>query len=199
MKKFLALILALVMVFSLTGIAFAADVNVTNPVNKNTDANADDSSSVTVVVNPTDAAGILYHVLISWESLEFTYTAASSSWDVTSHTYKFEGGNWNDNEAVITIENHSNAGIECSAAYTAGANPDAGVTVTVTDPISIASADDDSYRGEDAAASSLNDTYKAGPCGTFTVTVGGAPTETTNGNVTMGTVVITISPASSAD
>ena len=89
MKKFLSVILALVMALSLSVTAFAA----TN----------DGSSPTEITVNgtytPGTAADEKISVDIVWEAMDFTYTGASQgTWNSATHAYEgaTEGG-WSDN------------------------------------------------------------------------------------------------------
>lgn len=45
---------------------------------------------------------------ITWDALDFTYTASGRSYDLTTHTTTVNPGKWSDNKAGITITNHSN-------------------------------------------------------------------------------------------
>ena len=60
----------------------------------------------------------VYHVDVSWGSMEFTYNAATQgSWNPSTHSYD-EGSQaswtYETNANVITVKNHSNAGITAS-------------------------------------------------------------------------------------
>ena len=109
MKKLFALILALVMMATLSVPAFAY-YNVTD--NK--------TASITVTgtyqlasVDPT------YSVDITWAGMTFTYTA-NSKWD-PAHQQVVEDetrpGAWSDNTGTITVTNNSNAGVVANLSF----------------------------------------------------------------------------------
>ena len=110
MKKFLSVILALVMALSLSVTAFAA----TN----------DGSSPTEITVNgtytPGTAADEKISVDIVWEAMDFTYTAPSQgTWNPATHAYDgaTEGG-WSDNTPAITVTNHSNVAVNATLGFT---------------------------------------------------------------------------------
>lgn len=127
MKKFLALILALVMVFSLTGIAFA---DVGTDVTGNTGAHESEGHDVTVQV--TGSVTHVYHVEIKWDALEFVYNNNNSTWNPLTHEYEdipsVDGNGWNKNEASVTVINHSDLSVWVNISATDGTDV-AGVTV----------------------------------------------------------------------
>ena len=122
MKKFLSVILALVMALSLSVTAFAA----TN----------DGSSPTEITVNgtytPGTAADEKISVDIVWEAMDFTYTAPSQGpWNPATHAYEgATAGGWSDNNPAITVTNHSNVAVNATLGFT----PDvAGVIGTFTE------------------------------------------------------------------
>lgn len=184
MKKFLALILALVMVFSLAGVAFAEDV-AGNNVDTSTGAGTENND---VVVKVTASAKV-YYVEINWEPLEFTYSG-EAKWEPTSHSYDRTGLGFTDDEAVITVINHSNAPI-WSTAKLENVDTTSGFSATLdVTELDLVSADTDGYINTANA-----------PAKTHTVTVNGEPTDAfladvaagLTPSVTIGKVTVTIS------
>ena len=97
MKKLAALILAVVTVLACSISVFAEDVTPTGDgskdvkstvVDKNGDDLDDDDDKITKV----------YHVVIAWESMEFTFKAEQAAedliWDSENHKYSNLTGEW---------------------------------------------------------------------------------------------------------
>lgn len=184
MKKFLAVFLALAMVFAMSSMAMAA-----NPMTAVTAPNNSDAGDVSVSVNVT-TPGKVYHVLIKWSDMSFTYETGGTTWNPETHTYEVTDGSWTDDAAEVLIENHSNKGVNYTVAY-AGANG-VGADIKINDVAtftgSLDSADSDTYRTADK--SEINDSYTAGDMDTITLTATGKPNTS---DVTVGgTVTITI-------
>ena len=120
MKKFLAILLSLVMVLSLSMIAFAEDVA----------PNGDGSGDVDVQVKDKDGNLIedyekVYSIDLEWDSLVFTFKADQDAdelvWDPETHEYSNLTGAWEDNtDREITITNHSNDSVSYAAAFSDG-------------------------------------------------------------------------------
>ena len=187
MKKFFALLMALVMVFSMSSVAFALGAN---KVNESTGLGAEDGEvKVTVQENADDT---IYYVEITWGTLEFTYDMSATKWDPTTHTYReSDGTGWatNDNPK-ITVINHSNAGVAVTADFDDGNNDKQAtnfdVTATLTNAdVTLESADVTArYNNVGNAAST-----------TYTVSVSGVPnTAWTSTNNVVGTIVVIINP-----
>ena len=111
MKKFLSVILALVMALSLSVTAFAA----TN----------DGTSGTDITVNGTYVPGTTgaeqISVDIVWDAMDFTYTGASQgTWNPATHAYDgATAGGWSDNTPAITVKNHSNVAVNATLGFTA--------------------------------------------------------------------------------
>ena len=106
MKKILALVLAVMMVMSLSVTAFAVGNG------------ESDSTDVKATYNSGADAGKIYSVDISWSGMSFTYTDADTIWDAATHTYVATSEPyWS--EGTITVTNHSNDAITATASYTA--------------------------------------------------------------------------------
>ena len=109
MKKALAILLTLaLMCAGLT--VFAGSTTVSSSGNTTIDVQGKYQSG--------DEPATVYHVDVSWGSMEFTYNAATlGSWDPSTHSY-VEGSQaswtYDTNANVITVKNHSNAGITAS-------------------------------------------------------------------------------------
>ena len=172
MKKFLSVILALVMALSLSVTAFAA----TN----------DGSSPTEITVNgtytPGTAADEKISVDIVWEAMDFTYTAPSQgTWNPATHAYDgaTEGG-WSDNTPAITVTNHSNVAVNATLGFT----PDvAGVIGTFTE----ASGTENDNILELATAEGTE--VENAPTATANFGISGAAIDATQ---TLGTITVTI-------
>lgn len=184
MKKFLAVFLALAMVFAMSSMAMAA-----NPIESVTAPNNSDTGNVSVNVDVT-APGEVYHVLIKWSDMSFTYETGGTTWNPETHTYKVTDGSWTDGAAEVLIENHSNKNVNYTVAYAGANGVDAGIEINTvaTSTGSLDSADSDTYRT--ATKSQINNTYTAGDMDRITLTATGKPNTS---DVTVGgTVTITI-------
>lgn len=124
----------------------------------------------------------VYHVEVSWGSMEFTYNAATQgSWNPSTHSYG-EGSeaSWTcDTDAnVITVKNHSNAGI--TASFDFEAVEDFNVEGVFSD---------DSLTLDTAEGKDLGDT----PTGTTALTISGGLDSGVTVFTKIGTVTVTIS------
>ena len=117
MKKVLSFVLALAMLLSLPAIAFAE-------VNNGT-------SATTITVNGTYAPAKKISVTVSWENMDFTYTA--SGWDPDTHQYTGSGA-WSTDTKTITVTNHSNVAVTATLGFTPEAGSNVTGAFTGTDP-----------------------------------------------------------------
>lgn len=204
MKKFLALLLAVMMIASMSITAFAADDDDSTGLmyGDNQSVNTSDS---TVLVNfdgsvPTDT---VYYVNVTWKALDFTYSFVQGvTWDPVNHVYQpkdgqigswkwFDGTDTKTGDAsgvtlddAITVVNHSNASVYIVAGFGA-TNPSAAMTsngVTATIVEGITSREIVTAEGTIATEA---------PEITYDLTVGGTPT--TDSGFELGTITVTIS------
>lgn len=100
MKKKMALVLIIALVFSNSMVAFGAIV---------TNASGSDSQNVTATYNATSSSTPTYSIDISWGALNFIYTN-NGSWNTTDHNYG-TSGSWDhttkDATNTITVINNS--------------------------------------------------------------------------------------------
>ncbi len=168
MKKIISMVLALVMVMSLSITSFA--------VGKGESSSAD----VKATYNSGADAGKIYSVDITWSGMSFTYTDADTKWNPQTHTYDPTSEPfWS--EGTITITNHSNAAVTATSSYTAEAGYE-GISMTFSnESVNVATADN----GVDGAAgSAVTETIKAKPEGALSEGVS---------DVKIGMITITIS------
>lgn len=113
MKKILACILALVMVFGLAVTAAAADGSTVIGIS----GTPTDIGDVEVNVTEGDKLNT-YYVIVAWEDLTFSYTTSDQRWDAEQHKYvDAEGGGFTGGTtANITVTNKSDVNITVTAA-----------------------------------------------------------------------------------
>lgn len=182
LRKAAALLLALILALSVSAGALAASGTLPS-----------EQKTVTVVVKGVDGtAATIYHVVIAWDSLVFTYDFGEEStvWDTTNHQYQTTNGTvgWDKNSANITITNHSNAAVNYVASFASSGSTPAvtvdGVTATLgAYSGSVETADQAPYRGTTNA-----------PSKTVTVTISDtAPATKQNRTFDVGTIYLKIS------
>lgn len=125
MKKIISFALSIMMIATMSVSAFAETALTESPVtNKGT-------GDYTIGVNGTYNAGSgaadeVISVDISWEGMEFTFTAGDITYDPTTHENKQGNGEWsNANEngkGSVTVRNHSNVEIDATFKFTAATN-----------------------------------------------------------------------------
>ena len=113
MKKILATILALVMVFSLSVSALAAD--------KTENITINETSYGTVEVSIADGTETVYSVTVAWTDTTMEYYKNSGIWNPETHKYEpdenaeeHELSRWIDGYATVTVTNHSNAAVRAT-------------------------------------------------------------------------------------
>lgn len=121
MKKKLALVLTLAMVFSLAPLSAYADSKITEAGGSATH----DVTATYVAGTSGGAGGTVYSVDIDWGDMAFTYTEKAGVWDPETHTTTgANGGVWTVNNTdgnKIKVTNHSNAEITAKFSYAADA------------------------------------------------------------------------------
>lgn len=171
MKKIISLILTVVMVMSLTTVAFAAEGDQTNV------GTGDYSTNVTgTYVAGTASNGTVFSVDIAWSGMSFTYHAEQAPvWDAAEHSYSKAVAAYWEGEGTITVTNHSNAKISAVPTYKAAAGYDDADMTFSTDELKLASAAD----------------TNAAVTGTITVTPDGFLPEM-SAAATIGSITVTI-------
>ena len=157
-----------------------------------TTSGGSDSVQVRGIYN-AGSGGTVYKVDVTWESMEFTYTASSEgTWNPETHAYDGGGtGSWSSDTNTITVTNHSNAAVTGTFAF-AGAADFEGITA------SFSSTTDGTFTLADASqGASLNNPSNA-PSVSSDMTLTGDPGEFTDGT-TIGTVTVTITDSSTVN
>lgn len=158
MKKICAILLAAVMLVSLT-VAFAAgEITGLDPGTSTADVN--------VAVNGTAAAEVIY-VDVTWKPLNFTYTTGGSTWKPATHEYEYAAGGWAAEtiEEALKVVNHSNTALKAKLTFSELSDTTKGVTLTGAD----ADAKDLATAVGTAVAVAPSLTWNIGVAGTPTI------------------------------
>lgn len=171
MKKVISMILALVLVLSMSITAFAAESHEVK------------GNNLGVV-----EGGTVYAVDIAWGSMEFTYEVPADVWNGEEHKYETTAGTWTcaSGANVITVTNRSNAAVNVS------------VTTNVIVSGITASAANGSFTLGSAAEGATTEIEGKATEGEATVTLSGALTDKTASNRVIGSVTVTVSDANAA-
>ena len=180
MKKIFSLMLTIALVFAMSVLSVSAEETTLDDVATNNSTTGD----INVNIAGSEDLQTVYSVDVAWDSLDFTYNFTGSDvWDPEDHTYSSTGaGGWANASATITVTNHSNATIRAKASFAGGASSLTrnDVTATLSNP---------SFTVNSAVGTAPD----AAPNGTFTCTVSGVPSITSN--FTVGTITISFEPA----
>lgn len=187
MKKILAISMALAMLASAmivnAGATYKNDLNhLTEDTANNTDtagkaAGISDTTNTTigeqtvpVKVQTVSNGGTTNVYAVSFSATEVTFTwnnSATTIWNPETLKYetKNDSGSWNKATQSIAVNNYSDVGINVTPDTPTPTSADAGVTLTVTDSLNLASAYDGTVTGSVKS-------------GNITVTVSGIPANT---------------------
>lgn len=190
MKKFLATILTLALVFSMSTVALAEE--------RTDNGLGYDEEAVKINVVEDTTGQDVYHVVVVWEDLVFTYTEPNTgNWNVKTHVYDGPTtGGWDKTTATIKLENHSNVDIGYSAVLSENVLNGKTITVTDNNGAKIDSADAEQYTAEGGATTGsalAGDGYYTAPQATITVSITNDPPADLSVAETSGTIKLTIS------
>ena len=178
MKKKLALVLTLAMVFSLAPLSAYANDTITG-----VGGTASCDVKATYVDGTSGGAGgTVYSVVIDWGDMAFTYTKEAGVWDPATHTTTgANGGVWSVNNAdgnKIKVTNHSNAEITANFSYTAASGYN-GITGRF-DKTSL------------TLQSAVGTEVSSAPSGSAELSLEGDLDSSTAANTTIGTITVTL-------
>ena len=177
MKKKLALVLTLAMVFSLAPLSAYADTITGLGGTASCDVKA------TYVTGSSGGAGTkVYSVDIVWGDMAFTYTEEAGVWNPATHeTTGAGGGIWSVNNTdgnKIKVTNHSNAAVTATFSYAAAPGYD-----------SISGSFDKTTLN---LATAVDTEVSNAPSDTAALTLTGALASSTAANTTIGTITVTL-------
>lgn len=168
--------------------ATGSNNNTTDATTNITDANGRDSHDVYVTYQAGTSSPTIYSVDIVWQSMEFTYTAASEgTWDPETHAYtNKQNASWSFENNKITVTNHSNAEVKAKFTYTSATNFGTvnGAFVDVDNkPLTNATL---------TLNSAVESTREAAPCGDAFLSLSGELSSSLATKTICGTVTVTI-------
>ena len=180
MKKKLALVLTLAMVFSLAPLSAYADTNST--INTANGTATHDVTATYVDGTSGGAGGTVYSVVIDWGDMAFTYTEEAGVWNPETHqTTGAGGGIWKATTPdgnKIKVTNHSNTAVTATFSYA----PAAGYG-------------DISGRFDNTSLTlqtAVGTQVSSAPSGSAELTLDGALASSTAANTTIGTITVTL-------
>lgn len=177
MKKKLALVLTLAMVFSLAPLSAYADTITGLGGTASCDVKA------TYVAGSSGGAGAtVYNVDIVWGDMAFTYTEEAGVWNPATHeTTGAGGGIWKATSPdgnKIKVTNHSNAAVTATFSYAAATGYD-----------SISGSFDKTTLN---LATAVDTEVSNAPSDSAALTLTGALASSTPANTTIGTITVTL-------
>lgn len=180
MKKKLALVLTLAMVFSLAPLSAYAVTN--NTINTANGTATHDVTATYVAGTSGGAGGTVYSVDIDWGDMAFTYTEEAGVWNPETHqTTGAGGGIWKATTTdgnKIKVTNHSNAAVTATFSYAAATGYD-----TISGSFDKATLN---------LATAVDTEVSNAPSDTAALTLTGALASSTAANTTIGTITVTL-------
>lgn len=178
MKKKLALVLTLAMVFSLAPLSAYANDTITG-----VGGTASCDVKATYVDGTSGGAGgTVYSVVIDWGDMAFTYTEEAGVWNPETHqTTGAGGGIWKATSPdgnKIKVTNHSNAAVTATFSYAAATGYD-----------SISGSFDKATLN---LATAVGTEVSNAPSDTAALTLDGALDSNTAAGTTIGTITVTL-------
>lgn len=190
MKRLTAMLLALVMVFSLSVTAFADEAGTETTANKAT-ANEASEYKASIDVNGKYISRLdsdkIISVDVKWQDMNFTYYAKrQGTWNPAEHTYDGEKtATWDKTTSDITVTNHSNAEVTATLSYTPSVTSVEGKLSEET--LTLESAAQEKYMGDNA---------NQAPSATSTFTISGTMND--ESGTDLGTITVALKEGSSA-
>lgn len=110
------------------------------------------SKDVTVKLQTSSDGGTTHVYAVSFDTTEVTFTwsnTATTIWNPETLRYETtnDAGSWAADRQVITVNNYSDVAIKVEADNAAPTSSDAGVTLSVSGPLELASAYDNTATG----------------------------------------------------
>lgn len=187
MRKFLTLLLAVMMIASMSVTAFATGAS---SIDDNGAISGNTTCDVMITSSGTDNSDVVYYVVVEWKTLTFTYSFNSNTaWNPEKHAYENgtdAAGTWyvgtgdtmSEGNAItdaITVKNHSNADVWVAAKFGTNALADNNAKATNLGVEAVIGNGNNYAAGKIKIANAEGTEYNNPPETVFSVSVSGTP------------------------
>ena len=173
MKKLFTLLLAVLMIATMSVTAFAAETN---------NGTEDTTINVNAIYSDNVTTKDVISVDVAWGAMEFTYSVGGTkTWDPAKHEYITDtSASWSANGNTVTVTNHSNVAINANLTFDVESAYQ-GLTGSFGEKATI------------SLDSAVETSYAEAPTDTATLALSGELPESVNTLTQVGTITVKIS------